>query len=84
MTETPSENPIQASIQPVSSDLAGLPPDAEAVIALRGVAKWYGDVVAVSDLTFGIGSGVTALLGPNGAGKSTILNLISGLIRPSS
>jgi ABC-2 type transport system ATP-binding protein len=56
----------------------------EAVIALRGVGKWYGDVVAVSDLTFGIGAGVTALLGPNGAGKSTILNLVSGLIRPSS
>jgi ABC-2 type transport system ATP-binding protein len=48
------------------------------------VAKWYGDVVAVSDLTVGIGAGVTALLGPNGAGKSTILNLVSGLIRPSS
>ena len=41
-------------------------------------------MVAVSDLTFGIGTGVTALLGPNGAGKSTILNLVSGLIRPSS
>jgi ABC-2 type transport system ATP-binding protein len=56
----------------------------EAIVALRGVAKWYGDVVAVSDLTFGIGAGVTALLGPNGAGKSTILNLVSGLIRPSN
>jgi ABC-2 type transport system ATP-binding protein len=51
---------------------------------LRGVAKWYGEVVAVSDMTFGIGSGVTGLLGPNGAGKSTLLNLISGLLRPSS
>jgi ABC-2 type transport system ATP-binding protein len=84
VTETPSSNSNQASIQPVSNDLPGLPPDAEAVIALRGISKWYGDVVAVSDLTFGIGAGVTALLGPNGAGKSTILNLISGLIRPSS
>ena len=71
-------------MQPVANDLPGLPPDAEAVIALRGVSKWYGDVVAVSDLSFGVGAGVTGLLGPNGAGKSTILNLISGLIRPSS
>ncbi len=84
MTETldPSVNP--APIEPAANDLPGLAPGAEAIIALRGVAKWYGDVVAVSDLTFGIGTGVTALLGPNGAGKSTILNLVSGLIRPSS
>jgi ABC-2 type transport system ATP-binding protein len=74
----------QLSIEPVPNELPGLPPGAEAIIALRGVSKWYGDVVAVSDLTFGIGAGVTALLGPNGAGKSTILNLVSGLIRPSS
>jgi ABC-2 type transport system ATP-binding protein len=64
--------------------LPGLPAGEEAVIALRGVAKWYGDVVAVSELTFGIGRGVTALLGPNGAGKSTILNLVSGLLMPST
>jgi ABC-2 type transport system ATP-binding protein len=74
----------QAPVEPVPNELPGLPPGAEAIVALRGVAKWYGDVVAVSDLTFGIGSGVTALLGPNGAGKSTILNLVSGLIRPSN
>jgi ABC-2 type transport system ATP-binding protein len=64
--------------------LPGLPPGDEVVIALRQVAKWYGDVVAVSDLSLGIGPGVTALLGPNGAGKSTILNLISGLLAPSA
>ena len=54
------------------------------VIALRNVAKWYGDVVAVSDCSFGIGTGVTALLGPNGAGKSTILNMVAGLLAPSA
>jgi ABC-2 type transport system ATP-binding protein len=74
----------QAPVEPIPNELPGLPPGVEAIVALRGVAKWYGDVVAVSDLTFGIGVGVTALLGPNGAGKSTILNLVSGLIRPSN
>lgn len=64
--------------------LPGLPPGDEAVIALRDVAKWYGDVVAVSELSLGIGAGVTGLLGPNGAGKSTILNMISGLLSPST
>jgi ABC-2 type transport system ATP-binding protein len=84
VTETLSVNTNQASTELAPSELPGLPPGSEAVIALYGVAKWYGDVVAVSDLTVGIGAGVTALLGPNGAGKSTILNLVSGLIRPSS
>ena len=74
----------QDSDEPRSVDLRGLAPGDEAVIALRGVAKWYGEVVAVSDLTFGIGPGVTALLGPNGAGKSTILNMVAGLIAPST
>jgi ABC-2 type transport system ATP-binding protein len=67
-----------------AADLPGLPPGEEAVIALRRVAKWYGDVVAVSELSVGIGPGVTALLGPNGAGKSTVLNMIAGLIAPST
>ena len=47
------------------------------------MSKWFGDVVAVSDVTFALGPGVTALLGPNGAGKSTVLRLLCGLTRPS-
>jgi ABC-2 type transport system ATP-binding protein len=52
-------------------------------IRVDQVSKWYGDVVAVSDVSFGIGPGVTGLLGPNGAGKSTLLKMISGLVPPS-
>jgi ABC-2 type transport system ATP-binding protein len=58
-------------------------PGAPALIELQHVSKWFGDVVAVSDVTFGIGTGITALLGPNGAGKSTVLRLLCGLARPS-
>jgi ABC-2 type transport system ATP-binding protein len=54
------------------------------VIAVSGVSKWYGDVVAVSDVTFNVDPGVTALLGPNGAGKSTLFRMLSGLIKPST
>jgi ABC-2 type transport system ATP-binding protein len=52
-------------------------------IELTGVSHWYGNVVAVNDVTMTIGPGVTGLLGPNGAGKSTILHMISGFLEPS-
>ncbi len=53
-------------------------------IELEHVSRWYGNVVAVNDITFALGPGVTGLLGPNGAGKSTLLHLLSGLLTPSA
>ena len=52
-------------------------------IELRSVSRWYGNVVAVNDITMSIGPGVTGLLGPNGAGKSTIMHMIAGFLPPS-
>ena len=52
-------------------------------VVAEGVSKWFGSLVAVSDVSFEIGAGVTALLGPNGAGKSTMLRMLCGLARPS-
>jgi ABC-2 type transport system ATP-binding protein len=52
-------------------------------IEVRGVSRWYGNVVAVNDITMTIGPGVTGLLGPNGAGKTTILHMIAGFLLPS-
>ena len=52
-------------------------------IELRNVTRWYGNVVAVNDITMTIGPGVTGLLGPNGAGKSTVLHLTAGFLAPS-
>jgi ABC-2 type transport system ATP-binding protein len=53
-------------------------------IEVDRLSKWYGDVVAVSEVSFTVGPGVTALLGPNGAGKSSILKTLSGLLKPST
>ncbi len=52
-------------------------------IELRSVSRWYGNVVAVNDVTMSIGPGVTGLLGPNGAGKSTLMHMIAGFLPPS-
>jgi len=53
-------------------------------VELTNVSRWYGNVVAVNDISFGLDGGVTGLLGPNGAGKSTILHMVGGFLAPSS
>ena len=54
-----------------------------AMIEVDHASKWFGELVAVSDVSFQVGPGVTALLGPNGAGKSTMLRMLCGLTPPS-
>ena len=52
-------------------------------ITVERVSRWFGNVVAVNDVSFEIFPGITALLGPNGAGKTTLLCMIGGLGDPS-
>ncbi|MEV6926826.1 ABC transporter ATP-binding protein [Dactylosporangium sp. NPDC051485] len=52
-------------------------------VELQHVSRWYGNVVAVNDVTMTLGPGVTGLLGPNGAGKTTLLHMMSGFLAPS-
>ena len=58
-------------------------PPADALVVVENVSKWFGDVVAVSDISFHVSPGVSALLGPNGAGKSTVMRMLCGLTSPS-
>ncbi|MGZ6273528.1 MAG: ABC transporter ATP-binding protein [Candidatus Limnocylindrales bacterium] len=53
-------------------------------IELVNAARWYGNVVAVNDISFALGPGVTGLLGPNGAGKTTLLHMLAGFLAPSA
>ncbi|MFF7637311.1 ABC transporter ATP-binding protein [Kitasatospora sp. NPDC008050] len=55
-----------------------------AVITIDKVSRWFGNVVAVNDISMSIGPGVTGLLGPNGAGKSTLIHMMSGFLAPSA
>jgi ABC-2 type transport system ATP-binding protein len=63
---------------PADSAVAAAPP-----VEVINVSRWYGNIVAVNDITFSLQPGITGLLGPNGAGKSTLLHMLSGFLKPS-
>jgi ABC-2 type transport system ATP-binding protein len=56
---------------------------ADATVAVGGASVWFGQKVALTDLSCSFGPGVTGLLGPNGAGKTTLMRAIVGLLRPN-
>lgn len=54
------------------------------MIAVSHLTKYYGDFLAVNDLSFEIGErAVYGFLGPNGAGKSTTMNMMTGCLSPT-
>lgn len=52
-------------------------------LVFTNTSRWFGDVVAVNDITCTVEPGITGLLGPNGAGKTTLLQLAAGLLPAS-
>jgi ABC-2 type transport system ATP-binding protein len=57
----------------------------EPAVAVHGLTKRYGDLVAVAGVDFSVHSGeVFGFLGPNGAGKSTTIGMLCTLVEPTS
>jgi branched-chain amino acid transport system ATP-binding protein len=55
------------------------------VLETRGLVKQFGGIVATNDVTLSVEKGARhALIGPNGAGKTTIINLLTGVLRPTA
>jgi ABC-2 type transport system ATP-binding protein len=71
----------QATAQ-TRSQTASLP--AENSIVFEDVSKFYGEVLGVNRVSLQIAPGITSLVGPNGSGKTTLMNLMCGLLKPSS
>lgn len=71
--------------RPPAEDVAPTGPSvvANATVTVNRLSKWFGQKVAVSDVSCSFGPGVSGLLGPNGAGKTTLLRTIAGLLTPS-
>jgi branched-chain amino acid transport system ATP-binding protein len=56
-----------------------------ALLTVSGLTRRFGGLTAVSDLSFAVAEReILGIIGPNGAGKTTAINLISGVIRPTS
>jgi ABC-2 type transport system ATP-binding protein len=61
---------------------ASLPAD---VLRVQRLCKRYGTTTAVEDVSFSVRTGeIVGLLGPNGAGKTTTINMVLGILQPSS
>ncbi|WP_206483830.1 ABC transporter ATP-binding protein [Thalassotalea sp. G2M2-11] len=57
----------------------------KSVLDVKGLTKKYDDITAVDDISFSINKGQCfGLLGPNGAGKTTTIEIMEGIIAPSS
>jgi ABC-2 type transport system ATP-binding protein len=73
--------PLGATSEPAA---AGAPLDPSFVpdptIEVQDLSVWFGQKVALSELSCSFGAGVTGLLGPNGAGKTTLMRAVTGLI----
>lgn len=55
------------------------------LLRVENLTRRFGGVVAVDDVSFEVGAGeIVGLIGPNGAGKTTVINLLTGLLRPTS
>ena len=56
-----------------------------AILAADRLSQNFGGIQAVNDVSFALKQGeIVALIGPNGAGKTSLVNLITGVHRPSS
>lgn len=57
----------------------------EYVVEIKNLVKKFGNFTAVNDLSFNIKQGeIFGILGPNGAGKTTTINMVLGLLKPTS
>ena len=69
----------------VSDPVAAIGAETSPILDVRGLAKRYSGLVALSDYSLDLAPGsIHGVIGPNGAGKTTLFNLLSGMVRSSA
>jgi ABC-type branched-subunit amino acid transport system ATPase component/ABC-type branched-subunit amino acid transport system permease subunit len=78
--QPPRASPVLAAERPAQTANGAAP-----ILAVEGLSKRFGGLVAVRNVSFEVRRGAMhAIIGPNGAGKTTVFNLITGLLPPDS
>jgi ABC-type branched-subunit amino acid transport system ATPase component len=81
LVRPPRPEPVPAVDRPTPPEPG---PPGETVVECRSVARYYGGVHALEDVSLTVAGGeLVGLVGPNGSGKTTLVNLLSGTVRPS-
>jgi ABC-2 type transport system ATP-binding protein len=75
---TPALFPASTAARPTAASVS-----ADSMIIFEDVSKFYGEVLGVNRVNLQIMPGITSLVGPNGSGKTTVMNLMTGLLRPT-
>jgi len=55
-----------------------------ALLESRGIVKRFGGLVAINQIDYALGPGISSIIGPNGAGKTTLFNIFTGLYQPDT
>ena len=87
VVQTILPQPANKQIDPEAPPLAhqSMPQSGSALLAVEGLKKQFGGLVAVNDVQFSVKAGeIVGLIGPNGAGKSTTFNLLTGVLAPTA
>lgn len=78
-----TSQPFSSSLPAFGQPSGGTTPGPRPALALRGLAKRFGEKVAVNGIDLDVPAGsFYGLVGPNGAGKTTTLSMATGLLRP--
>jgi ABC-2 type transport system ATP-binding protein len=87
IVELLASNVSKYDIQNIStrSFKARITPEKDSVIIIKDLVKKFGNIIAVDGLNLEIREGeLFSLLGPNGAGKTTTINILTGIVKPTS